>query len=32
MVRKAARLFVNAAALRVPVASVVLRRGFIDAW
>jgi acetyl-CoA carboxylase carboxyltransferase component len=28
MVRKAARLFVNAAALRVPVASVVLRRGY----
>jgi acetyl-CoA carboxylase carboxyltransferase component len=28
MVRHAARLFVNAAALRVPVASVVLRRGY----
>jgi acetyl-CoA carboxylase carboxyltransferase component len=28
MVRKAARLFVNAAALRVPVASVLLRRGY----
>ncbi len=28
MVRKAARLFVNAAALRVPVFSVVLRRGY----
>jgi len=27
-VRHAARLFVNAAALRVPVASVVLRRGY----
>jgi len=28
MVRHAARLFVNAAALRVPVVSVVLRRGY----
>jgi acetyl-CoA carboxylase carboxyltransferase component len=28
MVRHAARLFVTAAALRVPVASVVLRRGY----
>lgn len=28
MVRHAGRLFVNAAALRVPVASVVLRRGY----
>ena len=28
MVRKASRLFVNAAALRVPVFSVVLRRGY----
>jgi acetyl-CoA carboxylase carboxyltransferase component len=28
MVRHAARLFINAAALRVPVASVVLRRGY----
>jgi len=28
MVRHAARLFVNAAALRVPVAAVVLRRGY----
>ena len=28
MVRHAARLFVNAAALRVPVASVLLRRGY----
>jgi acetyl-CoA carboxylase carboxyltransferase component len=28
MVRHAARLFLNAAALRVPVASVVLRRGY----
>jgi acetyl-CoA carboxylase carboxyltransferase component len=28
MVRKAARLFINAAALRVPVASVLLRRGY----
>ncbi len=28
MVRHAARLFVNAAALRVPVASVILRRGY----
>ena len=28
MVRHAARLFVNAAALRVPVASLVLRRGY----
>ncbi|MBK9133350.1 MAG: biotin carboxylase [Betaproteobacteria bacterium] len=28
MVRHAARLFVNAAALRVPMASVVLRRGY----
>jgi len=28
MVRHAARLFVNAAGLRVPVASVVLRRGY----
>ncbi|MFO1330567.1 MAG: carboxyl transferase domain-containing protein [Rubrivivax sp.] len=28
MVRHASRLFVNAAALRVPVASVVLRRGY----
>jgi acetyl-CoA carboxylase carboxyltransferase component len=28
MVRKAARLFTHAAALRVPVASVVLRRGY----
>ena len=28
MVRHAARLFVHAAALRVPVASVVLRRGY----
>lgn len=28
MVRHASRLFVNAAALRVPVASVILRRGY----
>ena len=28
MVRHAARLFVNAAALRVPVAAVLLRRGY----
>jgi acetyl-CoA carboxylase carboxyltransferase component len=28
MVRHAARLFINAAALRVPVASIVLRRGY----
>jgi acetyl-CoA carboxylase carboxyltransferase component len=28
MVRKAARLFTHAAALRVPVASIVLRRGY----